>query len=124
MNELLPTSIVGLEEVAWTSPLPGPGLVSAGSAQMFPDPANGVVELPIAQTSLFAAVTLAPGLAPKPSKSSPPVLPLTIVFWSVRTSLVSPSTPATAPVPVAWLPDTVELTSFRLYPPGPSAQPA
>src|SRR5207248_1710824 len=112
-NTLDPASIVGLPAVSWTSPTPGPGLARPGLAQILPAPGNGAPP-PIAQTSLLAAVTLAPGLAPKPSRSEPPRLPVRIVFCKLRTSVASPSAPADPPVPDAWLPETVELTSVRL----------
>ena len=74
-----PASIVGLEAVSWTSPVAAPARF--GAAQRLPAPANGAV-VPIAQTSLLAAVTFAPGVAPNPptSVAPAPVFPATIEF--------------------------------------------
>ena len=101
----------------------------AGKARVateLPAPANGVVALPIAHTSLLVAVTFAPSMLPKPPMSVPPplVLPAAIEFSSVRVSLLSPSTPAAPPGPE--LPETVELISVSWNPPFPvvATQPA
>lgn len=79
-------------------------------------PTNGAVVLPIAQTSLEAAVTFAPSGTPNPPRSLAPVpvFPATIEFSSVRLSPLSPSTPAAPPGPE--LPETVESMSVSWKP--------